>query len=82
MKESSEKKLNETLSQKEEQNLRLKSPNQKLLEQIRDFQDEKVEYQNKVDSENKSSYFLEITIKIYSLKLGNLKMIRNHWKTN
>ena len=47
-----EKKLNESLSGKEEEILCLKNINQNLLEQIKCLKVEKLEYQNKVDSEN------------------------------
>ena len=50
--ESSKTKLDKSLSNKEEENLRLKTLNQRLLEQIKCLKNEKLEYQNKVDLEN------------------------------
>ena len=58
-KERFDKKFNESLSEKEEENLCLKDLNKKLLEQIKCLKNEMLECQNKVDLRNEECLHLK-----------------------
>lgn len=64
-KEGSEKKLNKSLSEKEEENLRLIDLNQRLLQQIRNLKDDRLKSQN-------------IENKVDESKIKELLRLRNH----